>query len=86
MRSIFSVLSYTRPAQLRKLEGPTCQRKFIAGRKVYFISMWRFLCSMEGILKRQSLIGGREFATFSIVEKALADRKKSFVVQVCPIP
>ena len=45
---------------------------------VYFISMWRFPCSMEEILEQQLLIRGRAFATFSTVEKALAGRKKSF--------
>jgi len=44
----------------------------------YFISMWRFYCSMEEILKQQLLIRVRAFATFSTIEKALAGRKKSF--------
>jgi len=91
MQSIFSVLSYSRHTKLRKLEGPNCQHEFTAGRKVYFISMWRFLCSREEILKRQLLMRGREFATFSAIEKDLADRKKSFrgpyaVLQACPLP
>jgi len=42
---------------------------------------------VEEILERQLLIGGRAFATFLTIEKALADRKKSFrgpyVVQAC---
>ena len=42
--------------------------------KVYFISMWRFRCSMEEILERQLHIRGRVFATFSTIEKALAGR------------
>ena len=45
---------------------------------IYFISMWRFHCSMEEILEQQLLIRGRVFATFSTIEKALAGRKKSF--------
>jgi len=44
---------------------------------------------MEEILKRQLLIRGRAFATFSSTEKALAGRKKSFrgmyVVQACNV-
>jgi len=44
---------------------------------------------MEEILERQSLVRGRDFATFSTIEKALAGRNKSFrgsyVVQVCTI-
>jgi len=91
MRSIFSVLSYSRPIKLKKLKGPNCQHKFTAGRKVYFISMWRFLCSREEILNRQLLMRGREFATFSAIEKDLAGRKNSFrgpyaVLQACPLP
>jgi len=42
---------------------------------------------MEEILKRQLLMRGREFATFSAIEKAFAGRKKSFrgpyAVQAC---
>ena len=34
---------------------------------------------MEEILERQLLIRGRAFATFSIIEKVLAGRKKSFL-------
>ena len=45
---------------------------------IYFISMWRFHCSMEEILEQQLLIRGRVFATFSTIEKALAGREKSF--------
>ena len=44
----------------------------------YFISMWRFHCSMDEILKQQLLIRGRAFATFSTIEKALAGCKKSY--------
>jgi len=33
---------------------------------------------MEEILEQQLLIRGRAFATFSTIEKALADRKKTF--------
>ena len=75
MQSIFSVLSNTRPAQLRKLEGLNYQHKFTAGHKVYYTSMWRIRCSGEEILKRQPLAGGREFAIFSKVEKVLAGRQ-----------
>jgi len=78
MRSVFSVSSYSRPAKLRKLEGPNYQHKFAAGLKVYFILMWRFLCRKQDILKRQLLMRGQEFATFSATEKALASRKKIF--------
>jgi len=39
--------------------------------------MWRFPYSKEEVLE-QLLIRGRAFATFSTIEKALADRKKSF--------
>ena len=91
MRSIFSVLSYSRPTKVRKLEGPNCQHKFTAGREVYFIAMWRFLCRREEILKRQLFMRGRELATFSAIEEDLAGRKKSFrgpyaVPQACPLP
>jgi len=90
MRSIFSVLSYSRPAKLRKFQGPNYQRKFAGGLKIFFISMWRFLCCREEILKRQLLLRGQEFAKFPAIEKALAGLKKNFrgpyVVQACPLP
>jgi len=45
---------------------------------VYFIWMWRFRCNMEEILERQLVIRGRDFATFSTIEKPLAGLKKTF--------
>jgi len=42
---------------------------------------------MDEVVERKLLIQGRAFATFSIIEKVLAGRKKSFrgpyVVQAC---
>ena len=54
---------------------------------VYFIWMWKFRCSVEEILERQLLLRAQAFATFSTIEKTLADLKKPFrgpfVVQGC---
>jgi len=68
---------YSRPAQLRKLEGPNYQYNFAAGRKSLFQRNYRttITCSRWN------------FTTFSTIEKARAGRKNtargSHVVQAC---
>jgi len=60
---------YSKPAQLRKLEGPNYQHKFAVGRKSLsfrcrdFVAMWK---------KFWNNMRGRVFATFSTIEKAVA--------------
>ena len=65
------LIAYTRPAQLRKLEGPNYQHKFPAGRKILFHFDVEIRCSIEEFRERQFLTRGRAFAAFFTNEKAL---------------
>jgi len=59
-------------------KGQIININLLRAAKVYFISMYRFRCSMEEILERQSLIQCLALATFCTIEKTLAGGMKSF--------